>query len=256
MTPGDIGYSWPYGQMAAGCASAAAGGGADPLRRARVRADHRRGDRGTRRADQADVLPLLRGQARGAVLGFGGTGAADGGRRRGRPRVRLGPRRDRRGTGCRRRPVRGVPRVRRPAPPDHRLQSRAAGTRADQGRVAGLRPGPGPAGPGTRGHRRHPGRPHLHDRHAGHLRAMGRRPRPHTVPADRPGCPGPAPGDRRGRLTRDQASRTGRGAPKAFCPGSRRRRGRRRRSPRRTRSARRCSPTRPGRRCRRARRTR
>ena len=48
---------------------------------------------------------------------------------------------DRRGTGCRRGPVRGGPGLRRPAAPDHRLQPGAAGARADQGRVTGRRHG-------------------------------------------------------------------------------------------------------------------
>ena len=42
-------------------------GGDGAVRRARLRADHRRRHRRARRADRADVLPLLRRQARGAV---------------------------------------------------------------------------------------------------------------------------------------------------------------------------------------------
>lgn len=55
--------------MGAECARAAGAGSAGPLQRARVRADHRRADRQTRRAHRADVLPALRRQARGAVRG-------------------------------------------------------------------------------------------------------------------------------------------------------------------------------------------
>ena len=50
---------------------------------------------------------------------------------------------------------------------------------------------------------------HRHDHHARRLRAMGRGPGPGPVPAGRQGCPGAAPGDRRGRVTQDLASRNG-----------------------------------------------
>ena len=56
-----------HGPMAAGRARPARAGGDGALRRARLRADDRRRDRRARRPDRADVLPLLRRQARGAV---------------------------------------------------------------------------------------------------------------------------------------------------------------------------------------------
>ena len=112
-------------------------GRARALRRARLRADDGGGDRRAGRPDRAHVLPLLHGQARGAVRRWRRAEASAGGDARGRSCIRGAHRRGRRRDRGRRRGDPGEPGARARAPGGDRGERRAAGARADQARGAG-----------------------------------------------------------------------------------------------------------------------
>ncbi len=110
------------------------------VRRARVRADHGGGDRQAGGAHGADVLPVLRRQARGPVLGRGRTAGVHRGGRGQRACFRRADRRGRCGPGGRWCPVQGAPRRCPAAPGRYCRERRAARARADQARITRLGP--------------------------------------------------------------------------------------------------------------------
>ena len=103
MSPGVIDYAWDMARWQPDARGRLQQAALDPLRRAGLRQHDGRGDRRAGGADQANVLPLLRGQARGAVLRGAGTRAAV------RPEVARRPRFRRAARGRGRRAGRAAP---------------------------------------------------------------------------------------------------------------------------------------------------
>src|SRR5260221_10979444 len=102
--------------MATQRARPARAGSTGALSRARLRPDHGDGDRRAGRTHGADVLPVLRRQARGAVLGSGEPARALREDHRSRAGFRRADRRGRRGPGGRCPSVARAPRTRPAAP--------------------------------------------------------------------------------------------------------------------------------------------
>ena len=135
MSVAVIKYDPLHGSMGTGRTRTAGGGGARALQRARVRADHRHGDRQAGRRHRADLLPILRRQARGALLRRRRAQGAAGEQRRRCPGLDIPDRCGGRCPGGCRRHAAGAPRLRPQAPGRHHRQRGAAGARVDQALV-------------------------------------------------------------------------------------------------------------------------